>query len=391
MNKLFLIVMILSLAVMINAQTGYESVLRQIETNNTTLKTIRQQTNAQRIENRTDIFLENPEIELTQFWGLNDDSDTVTSFSVTQSFDFPTAYFLRKKISNIENDNAELSYMSQRREILLDAKEICIELVYTNILISELTQRLENAAFIASAYQTKLQQGETNILEFNNAQLNMISLQAEVSQTISDRSSLLLKLKQHNGGVDIVFDFDSYQHISIPTDFDEWYAQINKSNPELLSMRNQIQIDKRELRLNRAMGLPRFSIGYITERSRGESSDGVMVGMSVPLWESRNRIRGANAQLRATTSALRDGEIQIYHEYQNLYNRATSLQESNQIFRAALIEHDNEPLLLIALESGEISLIDYLREIEFYFELKNQFLEAERDLELMAAQFWTGE
>ena len=51
------------------AQDRYTAVLQRIETNNTTLAALREQTEAQKIENRTGIYISNPEVEFNYLWG----------------------------------------------------------------------------------------------------------------------------------------------------------------------------------------------------------------------------------------------------------------------------------------------------------------------------------
>lgn len=368
----------------VNAQSEYESVLQQVEANNTTLAALRQQTDAQKIANRTGLMPDNPEVDFSHLWGPENTMD----FSVTQTFDFPTAYGHRRKISALQNENVEHLYKTQRIEVLLSAKQKCIELVYYNILAKEYAARLKNAEFIADAYKTKLEKGETNILEHNKAQLSLASMQVEVAQIEAERIDLLAQLKLLNGGKDIVFSAGNYPANALPSNFEEWYAKAESENPELQAVRKQIEIDKQQIELNRAMGLPKFSAGYIGEITRDDFSHGVTVGLSIPLWENKNRVSEARAQARATEFALKDSQAQLYSRLQSQYLKASFLQQNALKLRKSLTENDNGPLLKKALEAGEISLLIYLQEIEFFYDAMDKVLETERDSESAAAEFW---
>ena len=70
---------------------------------------------------------------------------------------------------------------------------------------------------------------------------------------------------------------------------------------------------------------------------------------------------------------------------------ADTLQQNVQKLRQSLSDYNNEPLLKKALETGEISLLNYLLETEFYYNAINKTLEAERDFELAAAKLWAVE
>ncbi|MEG1007288.1 MAG: transporter, partial [Bacteroides sp.] len=51
------------------AQNNMNEVLSTIEQNNTTLKALREAADAQKIENRTGIYLSDPEIGFNYLWG----------------------------------------------------------------------------------------------------------------------------------------------------------------------------------------------------------------------------------------------------------------------------------------------------------------------------------
>ena len=60
MKKLIISILIVSAILTAQAQSGYETVLQQIEANNTTLAALRQQTEAQKLGNRTGLAPANP-------------------------------------------------------------------------------------------------------------------------------------------------------------------------------------------------------------------------------------------------------------------------------------------------------------------------------------------
>ncbi|MDR2407761.1 MAG: TolC family protein, partial [Bacteroidales bacterium] len=180
MKKLIVSMLFLSAGFFAVAQNGYEPVLQQIEGNNTTLTALREQMKSQKLNNRTGIYPSNPEVEFHYLWGSPNAVGNRTDISVKQSFDFPTVYGQRSKIADLQNTNAELSYLSERMSLLLSAKQICIELIYYNALAKEYETRLQNAERIALACKVKLEKGETNILENNKAQLNLTAIQTKV-------------------------------------------------------------------------------------------------------------------------------------------------------------------------------------------------------------------
>jgi outer membrane protein TolC len=373
------------------AQSGYETVLQQIEENNTTLAALRKQTEAQKLSNLTGLLPENPEVAFNHLWGKPSYIGNNMDFAVTQTFDFPAVYRHRSKIARLQNENIDLPYKTQRTETLLSAKQTCIELVYYNILAKEYENWLQNARFIADAYKIKLEKGEINIIEHNKAHLNLTAVQIEIAQIEAERAVLLAQLKRLNGGKEIAFSAESYPAAALPQNFETWYASIESKNPELQYAQKQIDIDMQQIKLTRAEGFPKFWAGYAGEIERDKSSHGVIVGLSIPLWENRNRVSEAKAQVQASEFALKDNKVQFYNKLQSQYLKASALRQNAQKFRQSLNENDNKPLLKKALDAGEISMLDYLSEVEYYYNIMNKVLEAERDFEIAAAQLWAME
>ena len=391
MKRIILSIGLLAIALTTTAQGDYNYILSRIEANSTTLQSLREQMEAQKLGNRTGIFLSDPEVEFAYLWGNTPVNGERTDFKITQSFDFPTVYGHRDRVAKLENSNLELLYKAERLSLLLHAKQICIELVYYNALAGEVAQRLSNAERIAAAYRAKLEKGEANIIENNKTQMNVISLQNEASGIETERTILLSELKRLNGGQEIVFEQNSYPGGLLPDNFDEWYSRTLSQSPVLQHANTQISIREEEVRLNKAQGLPKLSAGYMSEQLLGEKFQGVTVGLSIPLWSNKNRVRQSQAQLVSNQSLLADIKVAFQTRLQGLYDKAVKLQQSALNHRIALSSFNNELLLKKALDAGEISLLIYLTELEYYYQAFRQVLETEKNFELTLAELFAME
>lgn len=386
MKKIIFSIVLAVITIPLFSQDNLSSVVNEIESNSKTLKAIRQQIEAQKLENRTDIFLHDPEVEFSYLWGKPSDIGVQKEFSVMQDFDFPTAYGHRKKISKMQNSSLELQYKSERMELLLRAKQICIELAYYNALSREYESRLDNAIQIASSYKSKFDHGDTSVLEKNKALINLTTVENENKMIDLERKSLLSELKALNGGIDIVFDETVIFSTPLPSDFHSWYAEAETKSPSLQYLGKRIDIENQEVKLNTALALPKFSAGYASEKVIGEEFKGISVGISIPLWENRNKIKKAKAQVKSSELFLEDSKMQFYTHLQHLYTKTSGLQENAQSYRSSMSEYSNESLLKKALDSGQISLLEYLLETEFYYDVMNKTLEAEKDYNLSLAE-----
>ena len=386
MRKIIFSLLLMLSAVSLTAQQNIDTLLSEIETNSSTLSALRQQIEAQKIGNKTDIYLPNPEVEYTYLWGKPSVLGNETDISVIQSFDFPTAYLHRSKIAGLENQHLELQYKSERINLLLQAKQLLIQLAYYNALAQEYDTRLTNARRIATSYQSRFDKGDTNILERNKSQVNLTTVENELNNINIERQALLTQLKALNGGLDLSFNETTILSAPLPLAFDEWFAVAEAQSPAMQYLSKQIDIDKEQIKLNRSLSMPKFSAGYASEKIVGEHFRGVSVGVSIPLWENKNKVKHAKAQLRSAEAVLQDGKIQFYNHLQQLYAKSQGLQHNAAKYHQTLKSHNNESLLKKSLDLGEISLLTYLLEAEYYYDTVNKALEAERDYQLTLSE-----
>lgn len=70
------------------------------------------------------------------------------------------------------------------------------------------------------------------------------------------------------------------------------------------------------------------------------------------------------------------------------YASARNLRQTADKLTEDLARADNAHLIRRSLELGQISLLDYLLEISFYYNARTQQLEAERDAQMALVELW---
>lgn len=286
----------------------------------------------------------------------------------------------------MENQNLEILYKSERVKILLNAKELAINLSYYNALANDYANRVKIIEEVAESYQKMYEEGNIDILERNQVYMDLLSYVNEKDKIEIERKSLLNELKTLNGGKEIQFFESEIPFYPIPSDFNEWYTEAEKISPALQYLNQQIEISKQQVKLNKALSLPKLSVGYADEKILGQKLQGVRLGVTIPLWENKNSIKKAKADIYWSESVLEDNKLQYYNRLENLFNKSVDLQKTIVKFRQALITYNSMPLLRKALESGEISLHNYLLQLDDYNNKYNSMLEAERDYAIAVAE-----
>ncbi len=382
MKKYIILIAVLALTGPVAAQQPIDAVLQQIERNNTTLEALRKQTEADKLQNKTGITLPDPEVSFDYLWGDPSAIGNRKDFGVSQSFDIATIAGSRRRVADAQNGLLDVEYRAGRMAVLLEAKQACIQLIYYNALKAELEQRLAHAQAVADFYDRQLADGNANRLEVNKARLSLSAAQGELRRNEVERANLLSELQRLNGGEPIAFDQAVYAQPVLPQDFEAWYDEAAAANPALAYARQNVELKRREMKLGKLSGLPQISAGYMSELVPESNFRGITLGLSVPLWSNRNRMKQAKAAVVAAELQQKDATVQFYERLRNQYDRTLGLQRTAGEYRKALAELDNTQLLRRALDAGEISLLDYIVELGLYYTTVDEALAAERDYEL---------
>lgn len=386
MKKVIYSLICLAFSSIAYAQSDMQDILQTIETNNSTLKALKEEMNAQKIGNKTGIYLQNPEVEFTHLWGSPKMVGNEKDLNIKQTFDFATISGRRNELANKQNVLIDIQYKSNRLTILSEAKQYLVDYLYYQSLKSELNVRLQHAQIIAQVYKKRLEQGDGNILEYNKAQLNLSMIEGEMSANKVEEQALNAQLTRLNAGKELNLAAVNFDLEKLPDDFDTWYQTAESKNPLLAYIKQEIEVGKQQVSVNKALGMPNFSAGYVREKSTGQSLNGVMVGLSIPLWENKNRVKQARLSIRAAEERQMDAQLQFYQQLKASYQKAYGLQQTAAAYKKSLQSTNNIELLSKALNAGELSLLEYMVELSIYYENVNRTLIAERDYQRALAQ-----
>lgn len=368
-------------------QSSLPQVLSEIENNNKTLKASKQSSQVKKIDARTGIYPSGLDIEFEQMFGNKASGNQKESeLTIAQGFDFPTAYYQRNKIANIKSEQAEMQFNISRQSILLEAKQLCTELVYYNKVKSIIINRLNNTKELNESYQKRLELGDANILEANKVGLELLNVQNAYRQNQTEVNNRLNKLSELNGGIAISFTDTSYFDNHVLLSLNNIIDKALEQNPELKSLEQEKQIANRSINLAKSLNLPKISIGYKFSIAKPEKSHGFVAGLNIPLWENKNMVKKAKAESVLTNMEIDNIRLSQSNQIQKLYETVTALKQSSDEYKKLLSTQNNINLLKKALTLGQISLLEYLTEVNFLHESVENSLQTERDYHLSLAE-----
>lgn len=383
-SKIFLTVLSL-LSLYVSAQDIYQPVLSQIEQNSTTLQALQKRMEAQKTAYRTGLTPRDPQVQLGYLWGSPSPIGDRKDVSIRQEFDFPTVYASRNRLASKQGEAAEWQYRQERMQLLLKAKQTCIRLVYSNALAYLYEQQAVRARKMAEAYKRMLQEGSTNQLELDKARLHRTTIESRLSAVHLEQSQLLAELQAMNGGHPIVLNDTAFSLSPMPNYFEDYLAEAEQNSPVLQYMQQQRAVADDHISVARASSLPKWSVGYMGEFVTGNTFQGVTIGLSIPLWENKNRVRQARQAATAVSQQTDDVRLQYRTHLRSLYDQAVQLQQTVAQYDAAL-SPDGLALLTRAFEKGELPLLNYLLEQDYWTNAYDHRLQAQRDLASVVAE-----
>lgn len=357
-------------------------VLKQIDQNNTTLIALRAEVETRKLDNRTGIALADPEVGYKHMWEGAEQSGNLAEFTVGQSFDLSTVLGYKNRAAVSQNRLVDEEYRMVRMDILLEAQLTCIDLAYYTALADELERRLAYARRVVEVEKYRLESGDTEILSYNNVLLSLSALEAECERVATECAVLTTHLTRLNGGepLENIKSMGNIANIEPIANLDSLVANAMEYSPMMGVARVGREAAKNELSLAKASHLPTLSATYIHERHTiGNRSQGVAIGMSLPLWENKNRVRSARSALQAAEAHESDTQLQLRSQLQADYVRVQGLQRTAILYQQALVEANNTELLARSMNEGRISVLEYLQGIELYYDYLDRSLSAARD------------
>ncbi len=388
-HRVFIYIIALAATLRVEAQTSIEEVLRSVEANNKELQATRQQVEAQTLEAKLDNNLPDPTVTYSHLYGNQEGMGFTGEFIASQSFDFPSLYAQRRKWSKLQGENFNKQGEEVRQQILLQAKEVCLDLILLNQQQRLLDLRRENAEQLSKLYAERLENGDANILETNKINLELLNVRNEARMNEAARTAKLQELAALNGGIAISFTDTAYVPVDQPASLADLQQEVLTADRRLQSLRSAQQAALRQISVSKAKGLPSFELGYrMNPSSGGQRYNGFLVGISIPLFSNRNNVKQAKAQSLYTDLQLESATTVVENELMQLYNRSVALKASIDEYRTELDRQNSLALLNKAIQAGQISMIEYFVDVTTLYQSLQNYMQLQNEYQKVMAQIY---
>lgn len=342
-------------------------VLKQVASNNLTLKALAHDNQADVLDIKASNSIGGPSVEYSPFFTKGYSGVAESELVVSQEIDFPTKYAARNKQAKMQNIVGEQLLIKQRRDILLQAQLLCIDLIRLNQTLSMLHERLANSETLLQMYQKRMDAGDANALELNKVKLDCMEVRTLVNEAQGERTSLLQQLRQLNGGKPIdVIDTVLPEYPQI-TNFESYRALALASDADVAVAQTALRAADMNLKLQKNEWLPNISFGYRRNTEQGEGINGFLVGVSFPLYSNSNNVKAARQRRESAELQVMQAQNEAEATLRTNYEQLQGLQQVIDHSDVKLLQ-ESLTLFAKALQHGEITALVYYVEINSIYE-----------------------
>lgn len=366
---------------------GIDPILRNIEQNNKELKAQRHAADALKMENRAGNNLPDPTLSYSSFYSNAADGGHGTEFVASQGFDFPTRYIARNRQATLQNEALDKQHLALRRDVLLNAKNLCLDLILLNQEKALMDIRMKNANELQTLYEKRLATGDANILEVNKIKMERMNVQTEVTRNSAAHRTALQSLLAMNGNMPLEFAETTYPSLQEISDYNTLRDMVMASDLDLQAAAAATRAAEKQVSVDSQGWLPKLEVGFRRNTDDGVAMNGFVVGGSLPLFENRKKVKIAKAQALSAQLMQDSAKEKAEASLMSLFHEMQQLKDAMNVYDLPLMYRSLD-LLKQALTEGQISLIEYFVETESIYQNLQAYMQLENQYQKVMANIY---
>ncbi|MCK9219504.1 MAG: CusA/CzcA family heavy metal efflux RND transporter [Bacteroidales bacterium] len=314
------------------------------------------------------------------------------SFSISQSFAFPTVYVNQHKLSNANIKSADWQLKDARLEIAVKVKQVYWHLAYLYSRKYLLTYQDSLYSGFLRAAELRARTGETNHLEMITARTQSLEIKNQLRQVMVDVNIYIRKLQTLMNIHTPILPSDTVLRRIEFTPVNDSSALA--SNPSLGYIRQQVEVAKISRNLENSRMMPDLSIGYLSQTMIGTQEingsprifdagyrfTGVQAGIAIPLWFGPGISKSKAARLQEKVSqanadyysgSLSDNYRSLLDEHAK-YDASVDYYEQQALPEANLIIEQSTR----TYKAGALDYLEYVITLNRALDIRQNYLDA---------------
>ncbi|HPS11350.1 MAG TPA: CusA/CzcA family heavy metal efflux RND transporter [Paludibacteraceae bacterium] len=314
------------------------------------------------------------------------------SFTVSQSFAFPTVYINQNKLAKANIKSSEWQLKTSQLEIATQVKQIYWQLAYLYSKQKLFAYQDSLYTGFQKAAELRAKTGETNRLEMISARSQSLEIKNQLQQINADLVIYNQKLQTILNVETTLYPADTVLHRI------DYLPAADKSvlaaNPSVSYINQQIEVSRLEKKVESSRILPDLSIGYFSQTMQGTQEingvprifgtgnrfTGIQAGIAIPLWFAPYSAKTKAAKFKEKVA---QANAEYYSKSLSGNYRSLMLEFSKNSNSVDYYEKQAIPEADLIIEqatrsykAGAMDYLDYILSLNRALSIKQSYLDA---------------
>ncbi|MFA5972208.1 MAG: CusA/CzcA family heavy metal efflux RND transporter [Lentimicrobiaceae bacterium] len=314
------------------------------------------------------------------------------SFTVSQSFAFPTVYINQNKLAKANIRSSEWEVKGSQLEIATQVKQVYWQLAY--LYSKQKLFAVQDSLYTGflRAAELRAKTGETNRLEMITARSQSMEVKNQLRQITADIGIFIRKLQTLLNTTMNFYPADTVlkRMVYIPVPDSMSVAQ----NPSLAYAQQQVEVSQAEKKLESSRIMPDLNLGFFSQTmigtqdvngmprtfGPGDRLNGIQAGIAIPLWfapyTAKAKAAAINENIARTNAeyyakSLSGNYSATLAEY-GKYLGSVDYYEQQAVPEAEIIIQQTT----LSYKAGALDYLDYIVSLSRALSIKQNYLDA---------------
>lgn len=347
-----------------------ESIVTQILDNNTDIRALKASSLAEirEVKNNASDF-EPTQFEYEHLFARH---SSKWNIGVSQAFRWPSVY--RAIRSEAANRTSAMQYLldAKRIEIASEAYRDLEMLDFIKCRISLLDSVDNNLASLQKYVNDGYNGGQLTILDVKKITLERYRLSAQIADLKAEALTYSADLEALNNGPLDLSDVSFNIPMLLP--LDDYISYATENNPEIIADRYLAAAAADNAAAQR--NYPGFSVGYRHAYEENTHFNGFSLGISLPVFSRKKTMDVARLRAEAIAENTLTTRSRLTADIRAAHAEATArLAQLKNLSQFTLVENYPD-LMLMAYKGGQINVITYIQELNYYLNAQMDLLAA---------------
>lgn len=372
--KILFISVLASIGIAGNAQNTFDEVIETILENNAELKSMTSEIAAQYLDDADANALADPEVAVGRVWGRHGIGNKL-QLDITQEIQWPGVYAQRSKAADYAANAGLAEYNKAKAELRQQAMQALIQLVYVRQQMRVARHLSDNVSKLDEAINKGVEGGELTIIDKKKTEMEMYGINNSLNSLIAQEKQIISSLQGMSGGTIDLSGISAYP-VQPVYSIDE-YKTMAETSPDVNEQLAIAEKEKQNEKVALMSRFPTFTVGYQHQAEMGDRFNGFTLGMNLPVFQGRHARKAAMERKEAANLVGESILIKQNGEIEALYSDLLTYKRQIEDYDRVFGNNKYLEYVLKAYEGGQITVLDYINEVQYYNELTQTRLDSE--------------